>query len=45
VSTKERVPVNPKPLRMTTKVNLILHYQFSHRGGQYKLPVAQPQAW
>jgi hypothetical protein len=26
VSTKDRVPLNPKPLQTTTKVNSILHY-------------------
>jgi hypothetical protein len=30
---------------MTTKVNLVLHYQSPHRGGQYKLLGAQSQAW
>jgi hypothetical protein len=45
VSTKDRVSLNPKPLRMITKVNLVLHYQSPHRGRQYKLPAAQPQAW
>jgi hypothetical protein len=30
---------------MTTKVNLVLHYQSPHKGRQYKLPGAQPQAW
>jgi hypothetical protein len=40
VSTKDRVPLNPKPLRMTIKVNPVHHYQSPHRGGQHKLPVA-----
>jgi hypothetical protein len=30
---------------MTTNVNQVLHYQSAHRGGQYKLLGAQPQAW
>jgi hypothetical protein len=34
VSTKDRVPLNPKPLRMTTKVNPVLQYQSPYKGGQ-----------
>jgi hypothetical protein len=37
VSTKDRVPLDPKPLQMTTNDNPILHYQSPHIGGQYKL--------
>jgi hypothetical protein len=43
VSTRDRVSLNPKPLRMTTKVNLVLHYQSLQRGEQYKLPETQSQ--
>jgi predicted secreted protein len=45
VSTKDQVPLNPKPLRMTIKVNPVIHYQSSHRGRQYKLFRARPQVW